>query len=138
MPSKKNPVFEYLSDSKAVTGRVLTGAVTGCRFVKIVTDTDNLWDADRTRPIATASAGDVPLGVAGWDRDSADEYNPNTVTVFRHGVISVTAGEALAAGDLVAVGADGKAVKAAAGAPSFGYAYAAAAIDTLAPIALSL
>jgi len=138
MPSKKNPLFEYFSGDKALTGRVLTGSVTGCRFVKAAADPDNYFDADRTLPIETAAAGDQPLGVAGWDRDSVDEYNPNTVTVFRYGIVSVTAGEALAANDLVAVGADGKAVKAVAPAPAVGTCLRPATADTRAVIALNL
>lgn len=138
MAQKKNPLIKYLSSTESFTGRVLTGKVTGRTFLKLVADTGNQWDADATLPVATAAAGDVPAGVAAWDRDSADELNPHTVTVVREGYVSVTAGEALAAGDLIAVGADGKAVKAAAEARSFGTAMRAAQIDTPAMIALSL
>lgn len=138
MPAKKNPIIKYLSSTESFTGRVLTGAVTGRTFVKLVADTGNQWDADATLPIATAAAGDLPAGVACWDRNSADANNPNTVTVIREGYISVTAGEALAAGDAIAVGANGKAVKVAEGGKSYGTAMRAAAVDTPAMIALSL
>jgi len=136
MPAKKNALIEYFSGDAALTGRVLTGKVTGSTFVALAADTGNQYDADRTFPVATAEAGVHPFGVAGWDRAANDENNPNTVTVFRRGVVSVAAGEALAAGDRIAVGAEGKAVKAAAEAVVVGTALRACAANTGDPVAM--
>lgn len=141
MPAKKNAVVEYFSGSAALTGRVLTGAVVGSTFVDVVADTANQFDADRTFPVATAAAGSMPLGVAAWDRSATDENNPNTVSVYRAGILSVTASAAIAAGASVAVAADGKVVTAAESAAVVGKclrACAATPADSRAMIALNI
>lgn len=141
MPAKKNSVVEYFSGSQALTGRVLTGAVVGSTFVNVAADTANQYDADRTFPIETAAAGSLPLGVAAWDRSATDENNPNTVAVYRTGILSVTASAAIAQGASVSVAADGKVITAAPDAVVVGKclrACAATPTDSRAMIALNI
>ena len=65
--------------------------------------------------VVPCAAGDRPFGVAGWD-----VKNGQKVTVYRRGVVSVTAGAALTAGKLATAGANGKA---AASADNTGYGF---------------
>lgn len=83
--------------------------------------------------ITTAVAGGVVAGVAAHDSLAGVAVNVEST-----GVIPVTAGEALAAGDRVAAGADGVAVKAVDPAIVIGTCTAEAAINTDAPIRLSV
>lgn len=83
-----------------------TSPITGRRFVK----PSGNRAAGGNLAVAHAAAGDRPLGVA-----AADAAPGQLVTLVRGGVVRVTAGGAIAAGAAVQVGADGKAITAAAG-----------------------
>lgn len=101
MAYQKNPLFEYFSNShKRVTGTA-TAALVGKTFVAIA-----VGGRDQNPNLATAAAGKRAFGVAGWDVALGEK-----VTVFKRGIVSVTAGAALSAGDEVEVGAAGKAIK---------------------------
>jgi hypothetical protein len=128
MFGKANQAFEYFSSSDAITCEA-TAAITGKTFVKLVAG------GKSQRPkIVTAGAGERPYGVAAWDAATGE-----SVTVIRVGIISVTAGEAIASGDAIAVGALGKAVKVgAAPAVAYGDVHEDAPINTDAAVALSL
>lgn len=128
MFGKANQAFEYFSGSDAITCEAV-GAVTGKTFVKLVAG-----GRDQRPKVSTCAAGDRPYGVAAWDAADKEGF-----TVLRVGVISVTAGEALGAGDHIAVGADGKAVKVAAQpANAYGQVHGDAPINTDAAVALSI
>lgn len=123
----KNAAFEYFSTERAITGKAKT-AVTGKTFVSVTAG------GNAQAPlIETATAGAIPFGLAGWDGAVND-----TVTVQRAGVWGVTAEAPIAAGALVAVGADGKAVTAAADAKIVGYAVGSAAAGEECAVALNL
>ena len=62
--------------------------------------------------MTTAAAGDTVYGVAGWDVEKGQK-----LTVYRRGVLSITAGAAVKGGASVEVGAGGKAVTATTGKP---------------------
>ena len=102
MSYQSNPIFEYFTDSDKITCKA-SGAVTGKTAP---------GGADQCPVVTTAAAGDLAYGVAGWDVKDGEK-----LTVYRRGVLSITAGAALKAGDQVEVGASGKAVKATAGKP---------------------
>lgn len=106
MSYQSNPIFEYFTDSDKITCKA-SGAVTGKTLVKLAAG-----GADQCPVVATAAAGDLAYGVAGWDVKDGEK-----LTVYRRGVLSITAGAALKAGDQVEVGASGKAVKVATGKP---------------------
>lgn len=128
MFGKANQAFEYFSSSDAITCEAV-GPIVGKTFVKLVPG----GRAQRPK-VSVAAAGERPYGVAAWDAANAE-----SLTIIRVGVISVTAGAALSAGDAVAVGADGKAVKVgAAPAVAYGDAHADAPINTDVAVALSL
>jgi hypothetical protein len=76
--------------------------------------------------VATAAAKSKPIGVFAYDRA---EGEPVQVLHSTGLVIPVTAGEAITAGDQVEVGAEGKAIKLAAGVAA-GKAFTTAAINT--------
>lgn len=69
--------------------------------------------------VATADAGGAVAGVAKYDAETNDLVG---VARGNSRILTVTAGGALAAGDAVAVGTSGKAVKATSGALVVGYA----------------
>ncbi|ALY09337.1 hypothetical protein FDH48_gp07 [Arthrobacter phage Jawnski] len=128
MFGKANQAFEYYSGSDAITCEAV-GAITGKTFVKLVAG----GKAQRPK-VSTAGAGERAYGVAAWDAATGE-----ALTIVRVGVITVTAGEALASGDYVAVGANGKAVKAAAApAVTLGAVHEDTPINTDAPVALSV
>lgn len=129
MFGNKNQAFDYHSGSAAITCQAQT-AITGKTFVKVAPETPLHGNNERVRVIP-AAAGERAFGVAGWDTTVGEG-----VTVFRERTISVTAGEGISAGDLIAVGADGKAVKAAGAAIVMGIAERPAAINTDAAVAL--
>ncbi|MGL3805853.1 capsid cement protein [Paeniglutamicibacter sp. R2-26] len=105
MAYQKNPIFEYFTNSeKRVTGTA-TAALVGKTFIGIA-----VGGTDQNPNLKTATAGSRPFGVAGWDVALGEK-----VTIFKKGIVSVTAGAALSAGDEVEVGANGKAIKLAAG-----------------------
>lgn len=98
MAYQKNPVFEYFNDSDRLTC-VAGAAIVGKTFVKLAASSD-----PQEPRVVPAAAGDRPFGVA-----QCDVKNGEPVTVYRRGVVSVTAGAALAAGAVAVAGADGKA-----------------------------
>lgn len=109
----KNECIPYYEPAQALTVHC-DSAVTGKRFIKIAGDKQdasfglsNLSDGGNI-VVAHADAGGYAIGVS--NRDGAEDekigsYGP-------HFIVPVTAGEAISAGDPVAVGAGGKAVKA--------------------------
>ncbi|ALY09661.1 hypothetical protein MARTHA_8 [Arthrobacter phage Martha] len=128
MFGKANQAFEYFSSADAITCEAV-GAVSGKTFVKLVAG-----GRDQRPKVSTCGAGERPYGVAAWDAADKEGF-----TVIRVGVISVTAGAAIAAGDAIAVGANGRAVKVgAAPAVAYGDAHGDAPINTDAAVALSL
>ncbi|UGL61893.1 minor capsid protein [Arthrobacter phage EastWest] len=127
MFGKANQAFEYFSASDAITCEA-AGPIVGKTFVVLAPG-----GRDQRPKVVTAAAGDRPYGVAAWDAATGE-----ALTIIRTGVISVTAGAALTPG-AVAVGADGKAVAAAAApAVSAGFVHADAPINTDAAVALSI
>lgn len=99
-----------------VTAKAGAALVAGT-FVKAT----GAWDDRRNVTVSTAAAGDIPEGFVRVDT-AKDEY----VTVDRAGwVVDLKTTGTLKAGDLVAVGANGAAVKAADGAHVVGTAWAA-------------
>lgn len=131
MYGAKNQAFEYHTGDAAITATA-QAAVVGKTFVKIDPATPAIGENEKVR-VVTAAAGERPYGVAGWDAAVNED-----LTVFHTRTISVTAAEALAAGDPVAVGADGKAAKAAEGATIVGVCERPTAANEDAPVALSL
>ena len=87
-----------------VTAIANAAGIVGKRFVKYVAGSSM-----SLLRVELAGAGDTPAGVAAHDVEQGEALH-----LITHDHIPVTAGEDLAVGDLVAVGADGKAVKAAA------------------------
>ncbi|WP_427017864.1 capsid cement protein [Pseudarthrobacter sp. P1] len=102
--------------------------VTGKRFVKYATG-----GKGGAPKIAKATAKLAIAGVAAHDQTAGVP-----VTVETDGVVPVTAGEAIAAGDQIAAGTDGVAMKVTTGDVVVGVAVADAAINTDAPIRLSV
>ena len=98
MAYQSNPVFEYFNDSDRLT--CVAGAdLTGKTFVKLAASKNPQVPA-----VVPCAAGDRPFGVA-----QCDKKNGEKVTVYRRGVVSVTAGASLTAGAIAAAGANGKA-----------------------------
>lgn len=98
MAYQTNPVFEYFNDSDRLT--CVAGAdLTGKTFVKLAASKNPQVPA-----VVPCAAGDRPFGVA-----QCDKKNGEKVTVYRRGVVSVTAGASLTAGAIAAAGANGKA-----------------------------
>ncbi|QIN94336.1 minor capsid protein [Arthrobacter phage Abba] len=125
MFGKPDQSFEFFAGNDAITADAV-GAVTGKTFVKLVAG----GTAQRPK-VSTCGAGERPYGVAFWT--VADK---ESVTVVRAGVLAVTAGEALASADAIAVGAGGKAVKAGAG-TVYGDVHGDAPINTDAAVAFT-
>lgn len=97
---KQNVAPIYLEPGHTVTCKA-AAAITGSRFVKAAAGGLGNHPA-----VAPATAGGAAYGVAHYDVPSGAQ-----VSVIRQGTVGVVAGEALTSGDLVAVGADAKAVK---------------------------
>lgn len=128
MFGKPDQSFEYFAGNDAITCDAV-GAVKGKTFVKLVAG----GTAQRPK-VSTCGAGERPYGVAFWSVGDKE-----SVSIYRAGVLAVTAGEALAAGDAIAVGANGKAVKAgAAPAVAYGDCHGDAPINTDAALAITL
>lgn len=125
MAYQSNPIFEYFTDSDKITCRAV-GNVTGKTLVKLVAG-----GADQVPAVSTAGVGDVAYGVAGWDKEDGGK-----VTVYRRGVLSVTAGAALTAGSRVEPGAGGRVVAATTGTP-VGQVHADAASGANAAVAVN-
>lgn len=123
------PLFEPGQDPTCVA----SAAVTGCRFVRVTAGVNVLNGLTQVSP---TGVGLKALGVAARDKAIGE-----AVMVYRHGVVPVEAGEALAHGDRIASDAQGRAVKlatAGAGAVDLGVCMADGAINTFPPIALEL
>lgn len=105
MAYQSNPLFEYFSNGHRRLTGTATEALVGKTFLNIA-----VGGRDQNPNLVTAAAGSRAFGVAGWDV-KADEK----VTVFKRGVVSVTAGEALTAGTEVEVGPGGQAIPLATG-----------------------
>lgn len=125
MSYQSNPIFEYFTKPDKITCKAV-GNVTGKTIVKIVAG-----GTDQCPNISTAAAGDPSYGVAGWDVKDGEK-----VTIYREGILSITAGAALAAGDRVEVGAGGTAVKVTTG-ESCGVVHGDAAKNTDAAVAVN-
>lgn len=125
MYGNPNQVFEFYSDSDAITAIAAT-AVTGGTFVKLVAG-----GAPQMPKVSTADAAAYAYGVAAYDAAAGEQ-----VTILRKGVLGITAGAAVTPGP-VQVGAGGKAVPHTAGI-LVGYAHADAATNTDAAVALSV
>lgn len=130
MYGPKNTAFQFSSSGDAVTG-VATTAVVGKTFVDVAAG-----GSIANPNVAPAAVGVLPLGIATWDATPGGD--DAVVTVQRADVWSVTAGEAIAAGDVIAVGAASKAVKHVAPAFAVGKALAAAASGEDVAVALNI
>lgn len=86
-------------EGRNITGRA-SAAVTGKRFVKISGN-----GTEGLPSVAHAAAGQLVFGVSGYDAASG-----TSLPVIRKGVVPVTAGAALAAGQRVQSDANGQAV----------------------------
>lgn len=84
-----------------------TAAITGKRFVGVSATRDA--DSGLVK-VGPATAAVKPFGVSGYDAASGA-----ILPVLREGVVPVTAGGAITAGDEVEAGTDGKAVKSSTG-----------------------
>lgn len=106
----------HYRNGEAVTGKA-SAAIAAGTFVKI----SGAWGDRRVPPIAPAGAGDIPFGFVRQDT-AVDAF----VAVDRQGfVVDLASTGSIAAGDAIAVGAGGKAVKATEGAHVAGYAVSA-------------
>lgn len=128
MYGNANQIFEYFSDSSAITCKA-GAAITGKRFVKLAAG-----GTAQAPVVVPCGAGERPYGVAAWDVASGEH-----VTIVRRGVVSITAGTALTAPLAIASGADGKAVAVGASpAVAYGDLHADTLVNTDAAVALSL
>lgn len=125
MAYQSNPIFEYFTDSDKITCRAV-GAVTGKTLVKLVAG-----GADQVPAVSTAGASDVAYGVAGWDVADGEK-----VTIYRRGVLSVTASAALTAGTRVQPAANGRVAALTTGTP-VGQVHADAASGADAAVAVN-
>lgn len=125
MYGNPNQVFEYYSDSDAITATA-AAPVTGGTFVKLAAG-----GAAQMPKVSTADAAGAAYGVAAYDAAAGEQ-----VTILRKGVLGITAGAAVTPGP-VEVGAGGKAVPRTAGI-IVGYAHADAATNNDAAVALSV
>lgn len=125
MYGNPNQVFEYFSDSDAITCEAAAN-LTGCTLVKLAPG----GEAQRPK-VTTCGAGEAPYGVAAWDVKAGQ-----TVTILRKGVVSVKAGAAVTPGR-VQSDAAGKVVPLSTGQP-VGHAHADAATNTDAAVALNV
>lgn len=124
----KNVLIPYFTGSDHISGEVKTAPVVGKTFVKYVAGGKVGLPA-----IATAAAGDRPNAVAAHDGAVGE-----TIHIITEAHLPITASEDLVVGDLVKVGAGGKAAKASVGDASFGVVYVGAAAGAAAAIDLSL
>ncbi|AGP31523.1 capsid cement protein [Corynebacterium terpenotabidum] len=121
----KNPARDRYNDGSDITAQA-TAAVVGKTFATIAGD----LTAEGLPTVKTAATGGNTVGVVKYDADAGEKVG---VARGSSRVITVTAGGAITAGDEVAVGAGGKAVKAAEGAVVVGYSFntVAAGADAL-------
>lgn len=99
-------------------------ALTGAAFTAVTLGENGL---------ATAGASDVPIGILTAETELPQAVGED-VNVQVKGGAKWIAGEALKAGDLLAAGANGKAVKATSGKFIFAQALSAAAVDEAADV----
>ncbi|OBK91487.1 capsid cement protein [Mycolicibacter sinensis] len=97
------PLFRPGAEVTALT----SAAVTGKRFVGLSATRDGFTGLVK---VAHAGQGAKAFGVAAYDAASGA-----TLPILRGGIVPVTAGGSITAGDQVEVGTDGKAVKLASG-----------------------
>ena len=98
-----------LSDEGENITAVTTAAVTGKTFLGVTGALAAGFPGSNVK-VATTAAGAKPFGVAAYDAASSA-----LVGVVKDGVVPVTAGGTLAAGDEVEADASGKAIKLASG-----------------------
>jgi hypothetical protein len=128
----ENVCTPYYEPGGRVTGRATGEKVLGKRFVAIAQKKDlGSRELDQF-----ASGGNIRIKVAVADDPKTygvaeyDAEDGTTTTILRGGfVLPVTAGVVLAAGDFVKPGAQGKAVKAADRATSYGMSLSDAVVD---------
>ncbi|QGZ17110.1 head scaffolding protein [Arthrobacter phage DrYang] len=116
-----NPTDIVRDPGKNYTAKAGASAVRGSRFVSFI--------AGGTRQVpkaAEATATSAIVGVSKYDAAANDEFG-----IIKGGHAGVIAGGAVAAGDRVVSDAEGRAVKAADGAPFAGVAYTDAALGAV-------
>lgn len=117
-----NDCIPWLEDADRITAQA-TAAVTGKRFVNasaartsgpLIPATAQVGASDPTDggriQAAHAAAAGHALGVSSWDAAIGEGF-----TIIAEGVVPVTAGAAITAGDAIEVGANGTAVPLATG-----------------------
>lgn len=124
-----NELIPFMEKGERVTATP-SAAVTGKRFVSISGD-----KTDGNFAVAPTGAAGKVFGVATWD--AAVDVRVTVITIPSGYVVPVTTGEAIAAGDSVASGANGVAVVAASGASACGIALTGAASGADAVIQLT-
>src|SRR5262245_7784816 len=128
----ENVCVPYYEPGSCVTGRATGEKVLGKRFVAIAQKKDlgsrelDPYASGGNIRIKVAVADDPKTyGVAEYDADDG-----KTTTILRGGfILPITAGVILAAGDFIKPGANGKAVKAADRATSYGMSLSDAVVD---------
>jgi|1186.fasta_scaffold32452_2 hypothetical protein len=139
--SSANLATPYYEPGSRITGRATGAAVIGKRFVSLAGKKDP--GSRELDPAATGgnmrikpAIADDPLTVGIAETDAADG---KTTTVFTDGfVVPITAGVAIAYGNYIKPGANGKAVVAADRATSWGVSLSDASIDQDAIVLLRL
>lgn len=124
----KNVCIPFFTGSDHITGQVTGAPVVGKTFVKYVAG-----GKVGLPNISTAAAGERPNAVAAHDGAVG-----TAVHIITDAHLPITAAEDLVVGDLVKVGADGKAAKSLAGEDSFGVVYVAAATGADAAVRINL
>lgn len=110
-----NIAHDRYNDGSDITAQA-NAAVAGKTFAAIAGD----MTAEGLLSVKPAATGGNTVGVVKYDADTGEKVG---VARGSSRVITVTAGGAITAGDEVAVGAGGKAVKATEGAVVVGYAF---------------
>lgn len=134
-----NVCTPYYEPGGRVTGRATGAKVLGKRFVSVAQkkdlgsrELDPAASGGNIRIVQSVAADPKCIGVAEYDAEDG-----TVTTVFRGGfVVPVVAGVVLAAGDKIAVGANGKAVKVLTTEPAVGISLADAVVDGDAIVAL--
>lgn len=110
-----NTARDRFNDGSDITAEA-NAAVTGKTFAAIAGD----MTAEGLLSVKPAATGNNTVGVVKYDADTGEKVG---VARGSSRVITVTAGGAITAGDEIAVGAGGKAVKATEGAVAVGYSF---------------
>lgn len=124
----KNVCIPFFTGSDHITGQVTGAAVVGKTFVKYVAG-----GKVGLPNISTAAAGERPNAVAAHDGAVG-----SAVHIITDAHLPITAAEELVVGDLVKVGADGKAAKAGIDDASFGVVYVGATAGAEAAVRINL